>query len=217
MIRALKRVVITGGLGGLGCSIAKEFRAHGWDVIALGHSDFDVTDAEVVRDYFSKVVCDLLICCAGVVKDTPLLRMDEATWDHVFGVNFFGAESCALAAIEGMITKGGGHVVFVSSYAALHPEIGQAAYATAKAGLLGLTRDLAKRYGSQGVRVNAILPGFLETRMTEGVSERRRQEVLESHLLGELNCIANVARFVRFLEEELPFTSGQVFQLDSRL
>ena len=217
MIVALKRVVITGGMGGLGSSIEKEFRAHSWDVIALGHSDLDVTDTEAVRDYFSKVVCDLLICCAGVVKDTPLLRMDEATWDHVFGVNFFGAESCALAATEGMLKRGGGHVVFISSYAALHPEIGQAAYAAAKAGLLGLTRGLAERYGSQGVRVNAVLPGFLETGMTEGVSERRRQEVLKAHVLGELNCVRNVAKFVRFLEEELPFTSGQVFQLDNRL
>ncbi len=104
----------------------------------------------------------------------------------------------------------------MSSYAGLHPAVGQVAYGTAKGALMGLTRDLAGKYGNRGVRVNAVLPGFLVTGMTAGISEQRRDEVRGMHVLGEFNRVGRVAKFVRFLEEEMLFTSGQVFSLDSR-
>ena len=99
-----------------------------------------------------------------------------------------------------MIKYGEGHVVFISSYAAEHPTVGQTAYATAKAAILGLTRDLALRHGSNSIRVNAILPGFMETPMTENVSAKRKHEVRESHVLGEFNIPDVVAEFILFLE-----------------
>jgi 3-oxoacyl-[acyl-carrier protein] reductase len=212
----LKRVVITGGRGGLGSAVVDEFSSRGWDVRGLGREDLDVCDEVAVREYFAEVGCDLLVCCAGLIRDEVLFRMDEASWDDIFRVNFHGARLCAEAVIKGMVERGGGHVVFVSSYAGLHPDVGQAAYGTAKAALLGLMRDLAGLYGSRGVRVNAVLPGFVETGMTAGVSEERRDEVRRMHVLGEFNREGQVAKFVRFLDEEMLFTSGQVFSLDSR-
>lgn len=132
-------------------------------------------------------------------------------------INYTAAKSCARAVIPAMEKKGGGHVVFISSYAANHPAAGQAAYATSKAAILGFTRDLALRHGSNRIRVNAVLPGFMETAMTEHVSSKRKAEVRDAHVLGEFNTPDVVSEFILFLQERMPHTSGQVFQLDSRL
>ena len=142
--------------------------------------------------------------------------MPETIWDKVFSLNYDAAMWAATAAIPGMVERGSGHVVFISSHAAIHPAIGQAAYSTAKAALLGLTADLAERWGSSGIRINAVMPGFLETPMTTTVSASRKEEVKEEHRLGRFNTPVATAGFIRFLDEEMPHTSGQVFQLDSR-
>ena len=215
-ISGLKRTIITGGTGGLGTAIGDAFGDAGWDVVRLGRDDLDLGDGRAVESYFRGNPCDLLVCAAGCTEDAPLGKISERAWDTVFGVNYEGAERCAAAAIPGMVARGGGHVVFVSSHAAIHPVGGQAAYAAAKAALLGLTGELAARWGGAGVRVNAVLPGFLETAMTAGVSGRRREEVRAGHHLGRFNTPAAAAEFILFLEERMPHTSGQVFQLDSR-
>jgi 3-oxoacyl-[acyl-carrier protein] reductase len=212
----LKHVVITGGTGGLGKSIAEQFKAAAWKVSALGRKDLNLNDSSEIVKYFSANPCDLLICAAGVIDDQPLAKMDESSWDEIIGINYTAAKECALAAIPKMIENGSGHIIFISSYAANHPSIGQAAYATAKATILGFTRDLALNHGSNNIRVNAILPGFMNTPMTENVSIKRKQEIRELHALGEFNRPQIVAEFIHFLEERMPLTSGQVFQLDSR-
>lgn len=212
----LKRAVITGGTGGLGSAIAGAFRENGWEVIALGRKDLDLTDQGVVEKFFLTNPCELLVCAAGMTDDVPLARMDETSWDDVFAVNFTLAERCAGAALPGMAKNQGGHVIFISSHAALHPAVGQAAYAAAKAALLGLTESLAKRWGEKGIRINAVLPGFMDTQMTKVVSEKRREAVRAIHSLAAFNTPVAAAEFIRFLHERMPHTSGQVFQLDSR-
>lgn len=216
-IAELKRVIITGGTGGLGTAIAREFSGNGWEVIALGSKDLDLMDGLAVQRFFDEQACDLLVCSAGIIRDAPLTRMEEEEWDEVIGVNYEAAVRCALAVVPGMLEKRRGHVVFISSYAALHPAVGQAAYAVAKAALHDLAKELAERYGQEGLRFNVVLPGFLETRMTEAVSTKRKEVIRSAHVLREFNTVAAGAEFVRFLEEKLPFTSGQVFSLDSRL
>lgn len=212
----LKRAIITGGTGGLGRAIEEKFRKEDWEVITLGRSGLNLSDAEAVRSFFRETSCDLLVCAAGMIRDQPISRMEEGEWDEVFWLNFIAASDCALAALPGMVERSSGHVVFISSYAAIHPAVGQAAYATAKAALLGLTKDLATKYGKHGIRVNALLPGFLETPMTEAVSPKRKEIVRQLHALGEFNTVAAAADFLWFLETSMPFTSGQSFQLDSR-
>lgn len=193
------------------------FAAASWEIAAPTHGELDVADPAAIQGYFDSRPVDLLICAAGIIRDAPLLRHDEATWDEVLAVNYQGAAACAAAVLPQMIERRSGHVIFISSHSAIHPPCGQIAYATAKAALLGLTASLAERNGRHGVRVNAILPGFLETAMTESVSDKRRAEILSDHALSRFNTPATVAKFIRHLAEELTHTSGQVFQLDSRI
>ena len=212
----LKRVIVTGGTGGLGRAIVEKFRRESWEVVSLGRKDLDLLDRTAVKHFFEKSPCDLLICAAGNIRDQPISRMIEKDWDDVVSLNFSAASNCAEAALKGMAERKGGHIVFISSFAALHPAVGQSAYASAKASLLGLTSDLAARYGRSGIRINAVLPGFLETPMTEAVSEKRKEAILNHHSLGKFNTVQVAADFLWFLQVGMPFTSGQYFQLDSR-
>lgn len=212
----VNHLLITGGSGGLGQAVIQAFSTPDWEVCAPGREKLDLLDPGAIRAVLSSVPVDLLVCAAGIIHDAPLARMEEPKWDEIFSVNFTAAAACSAAVLPGMIGRGRGHIVFISSQSALHPPVGQAAYATAKAALLGLTEDLAREHGRNGVRVNAVLPGFLETRMTSTVSAHRKANVLADHTLGRFNTPEAVAGFIRFLHERLANTSGQVFRLDSR-
>lgn len=201
----------------MGRALAQRFEEAGWRVSALGRADLDLSDRDEVHQYFEGHRCELLVCAAGMVRDELLAKMTVETWDEVYQVNFEAARNPALSAIGQMAERGSGHVIFISSYAAEHPGVGQAAYATAKAALCGLTKELAQEFGTCGVRVNCVLPGFLETAMTEVVSVERKSVVRQLHALGDFNTTDRVAKFIHFLEEELKMTSGQIFQLDSRM
>lgn len=209
-------MVITGGEGGLGRALGSAFSAAGYSVLAPGRRELDVTDSGKVREFFRHCVPDLLVCNAGITRDAPLARLDESSWDETISVNLRGAALCAAAASRPMLRSRAGHIVFLSSHSALHPSIGQAAYAAAKAGILGLAKSLARELGSAGIRVNAILPGFLDTPMTADLSPARREQVRQDHVLGRFNTPAAVAEFLVHLHARLPHTSGQIFQLDSR-
>lgn len=209
--------MITGGEGGLGQALASAFTAAGHVVSAPGRGELDVSDAAAVKEYFLKRKTGLLICNAGITRDALLAKIDEEQWDEVIAVNLRGAALCAAAASRGMIRARRGHIVFVSSYSAIHPPSGQAAYAAAKAGLIGLGKSLAKELGAANLRVNVVLPGFLETKMTATVSDERKDTVRSEHVLGRFNTPEAVAAFLLTLHLHLPHTSGQVFQLDSRV
>jgi 3-oxoacyl-[acyl-carrier protein] reductase len=211
-----QHAVITGGTGSLGRALACALQDPCWTLAAPGSHELDVRDPAAIERFFNARPVDLLVCAAGITRDAPFAKLSENAWNETWAVNFTGAAACAHAVLPGMIERGCGHIIFISSFSALHPPPGQAAYATAKAALLGLTRDLAGRHGPSNIRVNAILPGFLESRMTEAVSDSRRAEVLAAHTLGRFNTCDRVAAFIRFLHHELPHTSGQLFQLDSR-
>lgn len=213
----MNQLVITGGGGGLGQEVVRAFRDISWDVLSPSHAELDVTSQPAVKNFFEPLQPDLLICAAGITRDAVLSKLDENAWDELMAVNYQGAAACAAAALPGMIARGRGHIIFISSQSAIHPPAGQAGYAAAKAALLGLTTSLARKHGSRGIRINAILPGFLETPMTSGVTAKRRAEVLADHSLGRFNTQDSVAKFIRHLHQELPHTSGQVFQLDSRI
>ena len=212
----VNHLVITGGGGGLARAVVAAFNAPDWSVRAPVRAELDVTDPAAVAAYFSALEVDLLVCAAGVTRDAPLARLREDDRDEVLAVNFHGAAACAAAVLPGMIRRGSGHLVFISSRSAIHPPAGQTAYAAAKAALLGLSEALARENGRHGIRSNVILPGFLETAMTATVSSARKSEVLAEHALGSFNTPAAVADFIRHLHHSLPHTSGQVFQLDSR-
>jgi len=190
----------------------------GMEVWAPGRESLDVSQSEHVQSYFSEVGdVDLLVCNAGVTADKPLLRMTVEDWDQVMQVNLKGAFRCAREVSRGMVKRRSGHIVLISSFSAIHPPIGQANYAASKAAMLGMMKSMARELGPRNVRVNAILPGFLQTRMTEELENVVKEAARDNHVLGRFNTPQVVADFVNFLHHQMPHTSGQVFNLDSRI
>lgn len=219
-MRAAPAALITGGEGGLAQPLAAALRQAGFSVLAPGRGELDVTDAASVREFFAQQVTtlDLLVNNAGICRDAMLMKLSEADFDDVVGVNLKGAFLVSQAAVKLMSKQRQGHIVNIGSYSALSGPFGQANYAAAKAGLIGLTQSLAKEYGSRNVRANCVLPGFLPTKMTRHLLEDTvwREQLLSSHALGRLNTPEDAARFVVCLHG-LENVSGQVFQLDSRV
>jgi len=210
-------VIITGGAGGLATALATVFRENGAEVFSPGRDDLDVRSSADVDRYFKGFErIDVLINNAGITGDKLFARLEEADWDAVVDTNLKGAFLCAKAAARLMMKQRDGSIIQIGSYSALNPPIGQSAYAASKAGLIGLTKSLAKELGPRNVRVNCVLPGFLETRMTAALSEEARSAALARHALGRFNTVEDAALFVRTLCT-LTRVSGQVFQLDSRV
>jgi 3-oxoacyl-[acyl-carrier protein] reductase len=208
-------VLISGGEGGLARALQKEFSRD--TVHAPGRKEMDVREEAQIEAYFSRLErVDVLIANAGVAWDGAVTGLAPDDFNEVVNVNLRGAFLCARAALKFMLRQGSGHIVLIGSRAARHGTRGQSAYAAAKAGLVGLAQSLAKEYGARNIRCNVVLPGFLETRMTAGLSARRREEARAEHALGRFNTVGNAARFIAFLAR-LDHVSGQVFTLDSRL
>ncbi|MDZ4405699.1 SDR family oxidoreductase [Prosthecobacter sp.] len=214
-----RTAVITGGEGDLAKSIYEELKQAGFDVVTPGRGDLDVTNADSVKAFFATVKqLDLLVNNAGVCRDVSIAKMEETEFDQVVDVNLKGAFLVSQAAVKLMAKQRHGHIVNIGSYSALSGPYGQANYAAAKAGLIGLTQSIAKEYGARNVRANCVLPGFLETKMTHHllVDAAFRENLLNAHALGRLNTPQDAARFIVFLHS-LENVSGQVFQLDSRV
>jgi 3-oxoacyl-[acyl-carrier protein] reductase len=226
--------LVTGAAGGLGRGIVTELLTQGWRVAAGFHSqaDFqaaqrllpvplDVTKREQVLAAVDQIQAqwgrlDLLVNNAGITADRAVMQMAEADWDRVIEVNLKGAFLCSQAVLKPMLKQRDGHILNITSFAARQGTRGQANYAAAKAGLIALTESLAKEVGGRNIRVNAILPGVLRTRMTAKLTDEQLADFAQANALGRLNEIAEVARFIGFLAGTQN-VSGQVFQLDSRI
>jgi 3-oxoacyl-[acyl-carrier protein] reductase len=208
-------IIISGGEGSLARELRTEFAQ---DVIrAPGRKEMDVRNEAQVEAYFSSLTrVDVLIVNAGATRDGLVAAMPAADFDEVVNANLRGAFLCARAALKSMVRQRSGHIIFVGSRAARNGARGQSAYAAAKAGLVGLAQSIAKEYGARNIRCNVVLPGFLETKMTATLSEKRREEVREEHALGRFNTVENAADFIAFLAR-MDHVSGQVFTLDSRI
>jgi NAD(P)-dependent dehydrogenase (short-subunit alcohol dehydrogenase family) len=153
-------------------SICEELKQAGFDVVAPGRGDLDVTNAASVKAFFADVKqIDLLVNNAGVCRDVFAVKMSDEDFDHVVDVNLKGAFLVSQASVKLMAKQRCGHIVNMGSYSALSGPAGQANYAAAKAGLIGLTQSIAKEYGARNVRANCVLPGFLETKMTRHLLE----------------------------------------------
>lgn len=211
--------LITGGAGDLAMAVKTELERQGWQVHAPDRLELDVTDkASVERAFAPLPQLDLLVHAAGITRDALMLKMSEEDFSQVLEVNLKGAFLCSQAALKIMLPQRRGQLVHIGSFSALDGPAGQANYAAAKAGLIGLTQSLAAEYGPRGIRANCVLPGFLDTKMTRHLlqDEAHARNILATHALGRLNTVQDAARFIAFLDS-LPHVSGQVFQLDSRL
>ena len=181
----------------------------------------DVTDRESVEAMFARVAgelgrLDILVCCAGIIRDNLLFKMSDDDWDSVIDTHLKGTFFCARAAQKPMVDQKYGKMVFLSSTSALGNR-GQTNYSTAKAGLQGMARTLAIELGPFNVNVNTVAPGFVETRMTRATAERMGVDFeafkvgaasqIPLHRIGQPEDIANVIAFL--CDEESSFISGQ--------
>lgn len=215
--RSSSIALVTGGAGDLAQAISAELKLHALTVLAPSRAELDVTDAASLVTQFEKIPrLDLLVCNAGLILDKSLASMSESDFTRVLDVNLTGAFRVARAALKLMSKQRSGHIVFIGSFSALSGPFGQSNYAAAKAGLIALTQSLAREYGARNIRVNCVLPGFLETKMTAHLNVDLRAKFKQAHALGRCNTSAEAARFIRFLHLEMPHTSSQVFSLDSR-
>jgi 3-oxoacyl-[acyl-carrier protein] reductase len=208
-------VVITGGAGGLARAIVAELSSE--TIYAPARAELDVRNEAQVDSFFSKLPrVDVLIVNAGLTRDGALGGLSMADIDEVIATNLRGAFLCTRAAIKLMMKQRSGHILLIGSRAGKHGTRGQSAYAAAKAGFVGFGQSVAKEYGGRNVRCNIVLPGFLETKFTAQVTEKRLAEIREEHVLGRFNTPENAAKAIAFLAR-LDHVSGQVFTLDSRM
>jgi 3-oxoacyl-[acyl-carrier protein] reductase len=161
---------------------------------------------------------DILVNNAGMTRDNLLLRMTEAEWNEVLQANLTGAFHTTKAVLKGMMKRKRGRIINVASVVGLAGNKGQANYAASKAGLIGFTKSVAKEYGSRGILVNAVAPGFVDTDMTGGLPPEVRAAMLGGITLGRFGRPEDVAGAVLFLASDLAgYITGQVLVVDGGL
>ena len=232
--------VVTGASRGIGRAIAQEFAKLGAtvvvnyassskaaeelvsDITAAGGNAIalqtDVSKEEEVDNLVKNVLekfnkIDILVNNAGITRDTLLLRMKPEDWQAVINLNLTGVYLCTRAVSKGMLKKRSGRIINIASVAGQMGNPGQANYSAAKAGVIGLTKTLAKEFASRGITVNAVSPGFIDTDMT---SEIQSEEILKAIPLGRYGKPEEIAGMVRFLaaDNAAAYITGQTFNVD---
>ncbi|MDP4620915.1 MAG: 3-oxoacyl-[acyl-carrier-protein] reductase [Thermoleophilia bacterium] len=181
-------------------------------------SDSGAADAVIAGAEDALGPLDALVLNAGITRDGLMMRMSDDDWQAVLDTNLSGSFYCARAALRGMMKRRRGSIVAVSSVVGLMGNAGQVNYAAAKAGLIGMTKALAKEAGSRGVRANAIAPGYIVTDMTAGLSDDIKEQLTGHTPLGRLGTPEDVAGLVAFLcTDAASFITGTVIPVDGGL
>jgi len=231
--------LVTGASRGIGRAIAESLARGGARVVVVarsaeraaeaaaslpgtGHQGFgcDVADSAAVDELVKTVEAefgslDILVNNAGVTEDNLLVRLKDEEFDRVLDTNLKGAFYAIRAAARGMMRRRSGRIINITSVVGLAGNKGQANYAASKAGLIGLTKSVAKELASRGILCNAVAPGFIETDMTAAMTDAAREELMRQIALGRLGTPEDVAAVVRFLAGPgASYITGQVIVVD---
>ena len=236
-----KVAVITGGADGLGRAASIKFAAEGAQVIIwdMNEEKAQLTIAEIEAEsgkvFFAKVNTasyteveaatqdaisrfgriDILINNAGITRDASIKKMTPEMWQQVIDVNLTGVFNCAKCVSAGMVEKGYGRIINTSSVVALYGNFGQSNYVATKAGVIGLTKTLARELGRKGVNVNAVAPGFIATEMVKKMPENVLKSMEEKVPLGRLGTPEEIASVYLFLSsDEASYINGATISVD---
>ncbi len=237
-----KRALITGGARGIGKEIVMDFLRNGAHVVfvdlnpspflaemeeaaraaggSVAYRQADVADEASVNRLIETVLAedgdlDILVNNAGITRDGLIFRMSGEDWEKVLRVNLFSAFYLSREVARHMIKRRTGSIVNLSSVVGVGGNAGQSNYSASKAGLIGLTKSLAKEVASRGVRVNAVAPGFIETDMTAKLPEKARQAMLGQVPMGRGGEPREVAAVITFLaSDRASYVTGQVLRID---
>ncbi len=239
-----KSALVTGASRGIGREIALALAGHGVKVALAARTKerleeladqingadgtalplaVDARDSAAVNETAAAAAeafdgLDILVNNAGVTRDTLIIRMKDGDWSGPLETNLSGAFYFARAAARGMMRQRSGRIVNITSVVGVSGNAGQANYAASKAGLIGLTKSLAKELGPRGITVNAVAPGFIETDMTAGLPDEIREKVLGATPLGCFGDPSDVASAVCFLaSDEARYITGHVLHVDGGL
>lgn len=212
------KALVTGATKGIGRAIALQLVSDGYDVVGTYVRDYDIeTINSLEEEYFTLIQVDgrdseavkqcvkehgpfeVLVNNAGITKDGLVLRMSEADFRDVLDVNLTASFLMTQAVARGMLRAKKGVIINIASVIGEMGNAGQANYAASKAGLIGFTKSIAKEFGSRGVRANCVLPGFIQTDMTDVLSEELVDGIKSGIVLGELGTVDDVAKAVSFL------------------
>lgn len=227
-----KVAIVTGASGALGSAAARQLAELGAQVVWNYHRtppqaehtfQADVSTAEGAQGLIDFAVkelgrLDVLVNNAGITRDGLAMRMSEQDWDAVLDTNLKGAFLCSKAALRPMVRQRWGRIVNVTSIAGIVGNAGQINYSAAKAGLIGLTKSLAREIASRNVTVNAVAPGYVPSAIWEGVSDEAKAAVLQQVPMGRTGTPEEVAAAIAFLaSEEAGYITGQVLAIDGGL